>query len=524
MSDTRNLVVCCDGTWNTAEQRDGGVPVPTNVVRLYNALAATGPGGEEQLKYYHPGVGTDPGWWDRTKGGSTGAGLDRNIMSAYHWLCRNYQSGDRLFLFGFSRGAYTARSLAGLVACCGLLKLDDVKPDEVWKHITRLFERGYRHRDIASRLETRKDWQKLGWKFHMAGNDPAVPIHLVGVWDTVGALGIPDDLALLNLLEAHDEHAFHDVKLSPLIQHARHAVALDEIRANFQPTLWAGANDARLKQVWFPGVHCDVGGGYRETGLSDGALRWMIDEAGALGLGFDPGMTGQIQPDARGVLHDSYVDMFKLLPNMPRSVPDFDAANANGTLHASALERRKRPPISHAPYRATTGKLRKKGAAHVFSVYAMNPWNAAGLYLEQGVKYRFDAQGEWLDRSVACGPDGTHDGDFQPAEAAHAISSALGEIENLFRKLTGNAAADFKFTKRHERLNGARVPWFCLIGAIANGGSAQSGEPGRHETFRIGSQCEYTPLESGYFYAYANDAWNFYENNRGSVMLTVTRL
>src|SRR5690606_31414190 len=101
----RHLIVCCDGTWNTADQRHDGVPVPTNVVRLYNALADETEKGIEQLKYYHPGVGTEPGLFDRAMGGATGAGLDRNIMSAYHWLCRNYRNAnDRIFLFGFSRG------------------------------------------------------------------------------------------------------------------------------------------------------------------------------------------------------------------------------------------------------------------------------------------------------------------------------------------------------------------------------------------------------------------------------------
>lgn len=517
----RNLIVCCDGTWNTAEQRDGGVPVPTNVVRLFNSVAAKGTGGEEQVKYYHPGVGTEPDWWSRTKGGATGAGLDRNIISAYHWLCRTYRSDDRLFLFGFSRGAYTARSLAGLVACCGLLRLDGMTPEDTWKDVTHLFERGYRQRGMPGQ-ETQKDWIKRGWKFHTSAGKTELPVYMVGVWDTVGALGIPDDLGLINLFD--DAYSFHDVKLSPQIQHARHAVALDEIRASFQPTLWAGANDARLKQVWFPGVHCDVGGGYRETGLADGALLWMIEEAGALGLGFDPDMIEQIEPSARGVLHDSYTDMFKLLPNQPRSVPDLDApANAGTVLHASVTERRNKPPISHAPYRATVPKLRK-GGVHTFTVYAMNPWNAGGLYLEKGVKYRFSAEGEWLDRSIACGPDGTDDGKFKAAEAMHAIGTALGELETLFKKMSGNQVANFKFTKRHDRLQGARVPWFCLVGAIACGGSEDTGEPGQHESFRIGSACDYTPEESGYFYAYANDAWNFYENNRGSVTLTIKRL
>lgn len=520
----RNLIVCCDGTWNTAEQREGGVPVPTNVIRIYNALAEKGGGGVEQLKYYHPGVGTEPGWWDRTKGGATGAGLDRNIMSAYHWLCRGYQPDDRINLFGFSRGAYTVRSLAGLIACCGLLKLDGLEPEEVWKRIQRLFERGYRQRRFPDKREGIEKWKKEKWSFHAAGGTHEIPIHLVGVWDTVGALGIPDDLALLNLLESSDDHAFHDVNLSPLVSNARHAIALDEIRASFQPTLWAGPNSDRMKQVWFPGVHSDVGGGYREPGLSDGALLWMIEEAGALGLGFNPDMVRQVAPNPQGVLHDSYTDMFRLLPNQPRSAPELDdPKNLGASLHKSVAERRKCPPISHAPYRATAKKLKKKGDTQAFTIYAMNPWNETGLFLEKGVSYRFSAKGEWLDRNIACGPDGTSDNDFHPAEALHLFASALGEMETWFRKLTKNPAANFKLTKRHDRLAGERIPWFCLIGAVANGG-LDNGEPCQHETFRIGSQGDYTPQASGYFYAYANDAWNFYENNRGSIALSVRRL
>ena len=513
-----NLIVCCDGTWNTAEQRHDGVPVPTNVVRLYNAVADEHQ-GVKQLKYYHPGVGTEAGWWDRAMGGATGTGLDRNIMSAYHWLCRNYQTDSNIYLFGFSRGAYTVRSLAGMIARCGLLKLDKIDPEEVWSRIEHIFKFGYR-----GRREAPTDWKKRKWKFHGDVRSTGIPIHMVGVWDTVGALGIPNDLGILNLLDASDEHMFHDTTLGPSIRHARHAVALDEIRASFQPTLWTG-NHPDVKQVWFPGVHCDVGGGYREAGLSDGALRWMIDEAKSLGLVFIAAMEKQVQPDPRGVLHESYTDVFKLLPNQPRSAPRLDGtgSTASTDLHASVIGRRQSPPISHAPYRPTVPLL-KAGGSRSFSIYAVSPWNATGLYLEAGVTYKFAATGEWLDRKVACGPDGTNDGDFEVAELGHLAGSVIGELESLFKKVTRNPEADFKFTKRHDRLEGGRAPWFCLIGAIANGGGvANNGKPSEHETFRIGSARTYKPAESGYFYAYANDAWNFYENNRGSVTLKVSR-
>jgi T6SS, Phospholipase effector Tle1-like, catalytic domain len=512
----RNLIVCCDGTWNTADQRQDGVPVPTNVIRLYNALADKAKGGVAQIKYYHPGVGTEAGLIDRALGGATGAGLNRNIMSAYQWLCRQYQPQDRMYLFGFSRGAYTVRSLAGLIAHSGLLDLANVAPEEGWKRVERVFQRGYR-----DRRETRTDWKKDKWQFQSVKGSEDIPIYMVGVWDTVGALGIPNDLALLNLLDASDEHMFHDTTLSPLIEHARHAVALDEIRASFQPTLWIDEHGGDLQQVWFPGVHSDVGGGYRETGLSDGALQWMIDEAAAVGLAFEKNIVAQIVPDFRGVLHDSYKDVFKLMPNQPRSAPRLDVKNAD--VSSSAAKRRDSPPISDAPYRATLPLL-TKGDSRTLTVYAAQPWNETGLYLEQGVTYRFKAEGQWVDGSVACGPEGTNDGHFHPAETAHLIGTAIGELETLFKKATGNREADFRFTKRHDRIDGRRVPWFCLIGAIANGGKANAnGQPGDHETFVIGGGCSYKPKQSGYFYTYANDAWNFYRNNRGSVELTVSR-
>lgn len=117
------------------------------------------------------------------------------------------------------------------------------------------------------------------------------------------------------------------------------------------------------------------------------------------------------------------------------------------------------------------------------------------------------------------GTRGTWDIHSLAFEVAHMVSSAIGELETVFKRLTKNDKANFKFTKRHDRIKGERVPWFCLIGAIANGGVSESGEQTEHETIKIGSLCKYMPLKSGYFYAYANDAWNFYENNWGSVTL-----
>ncbi len=492
------LIICCDGTWNTPDQKDRGVAAPTNVVRLYNAVVEDA----GQRRYYHPGVGADGTWWDRAIAGGTGTGLDRNIVSAYRWLCDAYRPGDEIWLFGFSRGAYTVRSLVGFVNCCGLLDGAASPPDELWQRIDRLFRQGYRQR-----LEAHGIWAKLGWQFHAAP-----PIRFVGVWDTVGALGIPDSLAFLNLLDDPAQHSFHDTRISTNVQTARHAVAMDELRQSFQPTLWTNTDEhPDVVQQWFPGVHSDVGGGYYEAGLANGALHWMLTEAQAAGLRLRDGMLRQVRPDHHDMMHDSCTGPFTLLPTQPRSVPSLQGEHA---FHVSALARHRDPPIHQCPYRephyAPDGRT--------IEVYARQRWNATGIWLEAGTKYRFSSTGAWLDGTLSSGPAGMGHEQFDLRSLAHMAGNALGAVEEWFRNATGNQAADLRFTRRHEAM-----PWFALVGCIANGGGADGqGNVVPHEAFLIGTGCDYVPQRSGYFYAYANDAWNCYENNRGKVDLVVT--
>jgi hypothetical protein len=326
-------------------------------------------------------------------------------------------------------------------------------------------------------------------------------------------LGIPEDMALLGLLNSFNDHTFHDTGLGPQVQAARHAVALDEIRATFQPTLWTDVENRDVKQLWFPGVHSDVGGGYRETGLSDGALLWMMTEAEQCGLSFESAMKTQVRPDFRDALHESCSGVFSLLPTQPRCRPSF--ADAKAEFHKSARDRQNQPPIHQSPY--WEDKQLTTTMPLTIDIFSRQSWNATGLWLEAGKTYTFTATGEWKDASIACGPKGTNDGHFQFAELAQVFGSVLGDVEDVWKKVTGRTASDFRFTKRHENW-----PWFSLVGAIANGGGVdakQHLEP--HESFLVGEGCDYTPKKSGYFYAYANDAWNCYGNNKGSVRLTV---
>lgn len=499
-----HLIVCADGTWSTPDQERDGVPAPTNVFRFHSCLADQAlVEGESvaQRAYYHPGLGTEGDFIERTAGGVWGHGLSKNIQSAYHWLARNYQTDDAIYLLGYSRGAYTVRSLSGLLNLCGLLDLQAVNGAEGWQRVATTYEQGYRSG------RPRADWME-DWAFH----HDSTPIRFVGVWDTVGALGIPDDLALLNLFDQPQNWRFHDTRLGDNVAIARHALALDEVRASFTPTLWTKHSDETdVAQVWFPGVHGDVGGGLAEAGLSDGALQWMIEQAEAAGLAFAGAACGQIRPDFQAVLHDSYKGIFKTQRSRPRNVP----AITDERIHASARRRHAAPPITQSPYRPTMGLAAGETAS--VDIFARERWNYTGVYLRPG-KYKLRATGEWLSGSVASGPTGSRDGEFQLGEVAQLVGTGLGWLERGWTAVTGQQGADFKLTRRHEKWQ-----WQALIGVVANSdrNPKSDGTPPDHQTFLIGKTKTLSVKRDGYLYCYANDAWDLYGNNRGSIQLAV---
>ena len=268
----KRLVICCDGTWQQLAS-----PYPSNVVKLAQSVKPIASDGIPQIVFYDEGIGTDS---NKLLGGATGLGIDRNIEDAYRFLSLNYVAGDEIYMFGFSRGAYTVRSLAGMIYCAGLLS----RP-----HATRAHEAYelYRNRDVKPKDKVAVDYRDT--------YGDRVPITLLGCFDTVGALGIP---GLAAFKEFHQQlnkrYRFHDTTLNKCIQNALHAVAIDEIREVFDVTPMKKhpeAEDQRVIQVWFPGEHGCVGGGTKEhSGLSDAALQWMLDSTRSLGLGleFDP--------------------------------------------------------------------------------------------------------------------------------------------------------------------------------------------------------------------------------------------
>ncbi|HYD80186.1 MAG TPA: DUF2235 domain-containing protein [Paucimonas sp.] len=323
----RQLIICCDGTDNTLT---GGIR-DTNVLKL---TALLDPDANDQLLFYDPGVGVADqmpatGYWDaftrkweRLQGISSGKGVYENISSAYEFLVRNYREGDQIFLFGFSRGAFTARCVAGMVNLFGIIRQENValigtminvyfskreggrcdkggKGGEDVKHGKRKHRKRSRH-DVAHEIRERFTSR--------AGRDAW--IHFIGVWDTVASVGMP----LIGAAITSDGYT-----TGKRFRHIRHALSLDENRSSFRPRLyWEGNHDdpetgRSLQQLWFRGVHSDVGGGYRgarlavadECRLSDETLRWMVTEAVGKDLRLArslDGLVGDPERDRRAVV------------------------------------------------------------------------------------------------------------------------------------------------------------------------------------------------------------------------------
>jgi len=515
----KRLIVCNDGTWNSPDQEDNGIPSPTNVVKLYNSLAERDVRNGQSIvqnKYYHPGVGADGGILNSITGGAVGAGISNHIRSAYHWLATNYEAQDEIYLYGFSRGAFTSRSLAGLLSY-GLLDLRDVKSAEAWKRVESAYDKGYR-----KKIDNRQVWAKPDWKFFHPG---ATPIHFIGVWDTVGALGVPDDLEILNFFDDNDKWCFHDTDLGENVKFARHAMAIDETRASFTVTRWTSHNaNSDLKEVWFPGVHSDVGGGYAVTDLSDGALIWMLDESAKAGLCFRDGIRVCMDPQPLGTMHNSFKGAFAKLRSRPRAVEALIPEN-HAHFHESAIKRHEVSPIGYPAYRPTK-ILQQVGDSATVDVFADTRWNDTGIFLNAGHGYTFSATGEWVDSKDACDWRGTEFDDFSTGDVVRATGTFLGKFEWLFKKYTKNASTDFLGTKRVEE-----YPWFSLIGAVANDSGVgarvpNDGSPFPHQYIHLPDHTDQAPVleKSGYLYCFPNDVWSLYGNNHGSVQLTVKRV
>ena len=366
----KDIVFCADGTWNgqDVDRDDDGVPDTTNVLKLFHLLQGETTLESRRLKdesekvlgdsarptliakYLH-GVGDSDSPIMKVAGGAFGSGLIARIVRGYTYVSRNYQPGDRITIVGFSRGAYTARALAGMISSVGLLDPKEMEQNETDKGKDDPRERVYgmgvsawrRYRDNARAQQKdqtlRQKLADLVTKvplFAKTSPLPAsmvpAPLYAVAVWDTVGALGIPN---MGKTAGEADAYRFADDLLSSNVAHGLHAVSYDEKRASFAPTLWQ--KDGRIQQYWFAGAHSDVGGGYpaAESGLSNIALKWMVEELEKLGLPFKPfPQDWLLNPYQDG--HEPWRHgLFKAVPPVDRVWEGFDLIE-----HATFVSRR----------------------------------------------------------------------------------------------------------------------------------------------------------------------------------------
>ncbi|UWR21329.1 DUF2235 domain-containing protein [Sulfitobacter sp. S190] len=303
------IAIFCDGTWNSPT-----IAQPTHVVSLFDHTAITA----EQRTVYITGVGTRArnagflaGLADRIGGGAFGWGLNDNIKQAYHSLCLLYRPGDDIMIFGFSRGAYTARSLAGMIRKCGILKSPTPENVDAAFDLYRLAG-PENHPDALQIIKARRalsphyatSQDDVNHRLvNPIDDDPdehrIVRISYLGIWDTVGALGIPAPILGPIAGLWNGKYRFHDTKLSRIVSAARHAVALDERRVFYRPSLWdnleasrddpgrnAGdrSENRKFKQVWFTGTHAIVGGSDAARGLAGESLAWIAEGAQQAGL------------------------------------------------------------------------------------------------------------------------------------------------------------------------------------------------------------------------------------------------
>lgn len=423
LRNSKNIVLCADGTGNS-----GGKGYGTNVWRLFSAVDLHGHEVDEtvprQLAFYDDGVGTEDFKLLKVLGGAFGLGLSRKIRDLYDCLARNYAPGDAIFVFGFSRGAFTARSLTGLIAACGIVDLDrelskqdvieihrdacrllwvgrllawlgfftpkvaSIKPasspllarkmvraafntyrrqhrqDKLWvpKSIARRTPglRGHYARKIRDRKQraagkhvgdvtlAEQFRQRYGVKVtdpELGTKTTCVPIRCVGVWDTVGALGAPIDL-IRTLFEWLFSFDFHRQDLHGSVQHGFHALSIDDERRTFHPILWnerESHTPGRIEQVWFAGVHSNVGGGYPKPGMATVSLYWMMRRAEACGLRFqvDEIDRARRQRNVHDKLYDSRASLASYYRYAPRTIAELADEFCIGSpkIHHSVFDR-----------------------------------------------------------------------------------------------------------------------------------------------------------------------------------------
>lgn len=310
----KNIIICSDGTGNK-----GGYGADTNVYKLFNAVDIHDP-NQPQITFYSDGVGTGNNKYISALTGAFGVGFENNVIELYEFLARTYEIGDQIYLFGFSRGAATVRAFAGLIEACGLLDIDkcgavgarnreqiisgmlDEARSAYRKH------KGERNPDVQTAADKFKACQAVQDDIHAPGGD--LKIKFIGVWDTVSALGVPQDWSwtvnwffwgLDTVLNKLSPHGYYNYQLNSNVEYVYHAIAIDDERKTFHPKVWTETRSDRpvnIEQVWFAGVHSNVGGGYPKPGVSIVTLDWMMRRARHLGIKFKNNVENEVRSNA----------------------------------------------------------------------------------------------------------------------------------------------------------------------------------------------------------------------------------
>jgi uncharacterized protein (DUF2235 family) len=382
MSDTtpagrnKRLALFLDGTWNVVSDN-------TNVWRLRALFAPVSSDGSEQRAFYSTGLGTKFG--ERIRGGMFGRGIDTAITGAYEWLVDNYERDDEIFIFGFSRGAYTARSLSGFVSKCGLLERGaPLGVNQLYRRYRQPKAKTVRTLKQEQRAETIEE----AWMLKYAR---PVPIKFIGVFDTVGALGVP--FPMLRRIKG-SAYPFLNTGLRQNNEYAFHALAIDEHRKAFLPTLWTnqGATDAkprpidRTEQRWFVGAHANVGGGCFSDPLAQLPFRWLERKARTVGLTFMDNFATE-ENTAAAPISDSFAEFLKgwypllrlwMRYHRPIGVPPRDEGPGvtaiNETIDSSVFARWRADPRYRPPGLLSWAKTKRVDPANITrSVRADDP-------------------------------------------------------------------------------------------------------------------------------------------------------
>ena len=349
----KRIALFLDGTWNTVQDN-------TNIWRMKSLC----PVGSDQITYYSVGVGTQYG--ERIKGGMFGYGLDDEVIHAYEWLTENYEPNDRIYIFGFSRGAFTARSLAGLISKCGLLKPGSPLSLRQLYNRYRKGQAVHTIRELQNVLAAQRTFEEK-WLLEYS---MAIPIFFQGVYDTVGALGVPfGNVRLIS----RSNYSFLETDLRINETLGFHALAVDEHREAFAPTHWvktvrkdmptfAPRTVDQVEQRWFVGAHADVGGGYTNGILAQIPLRWLMQKAQTHGLVFKD--TIVIDGDeVQAEIHDSFAEMaggvyracklfrpyYRTIGAAPLVFGDLTTTTINETIDGSVFDRCRAEPSYRPP-------------------------------------------------------------------------------------------------------------------------------------------------------------------------------